>query len=473
MEEALLTKCVMATAFALLAPTPAASGWAEPAMPEPVPALALSGPTRLTAPDGDVEWLFGSSLAVNDQYVVIGARWADHIRGAVYVYRRLPAGETESPRLALMGRLVGADVVRGFGWSVAISGSTVAVGSTSDVTSRGRGEAYVFDLTNLGPDLSEQVRIPTPPRAGGFGSTIALAGDLLVVGGPRSDVERGAAFVYRRPSTGWKDLNPDDVTKLKAPEAQFGSRFGASVATDGEVVLVGAPRFDGGDGEGAVFIFAPTTGWSAGTLQPTAVLTALPDYSIGANLALTSRSLIAGAAPLLLPPGHHPATVLVFGKPASGWSSPPFPRLAELWQSDPAPRDVFGGPISTDGRVVAVGAPGDPLGGYEPPGAVYLFVRPTTGWRDHPGSEDLKLTPPQGAMGDRFGSSVGLNSGVLLVGAISETGGGAVSEGAAYAYGIGGDSVLGVPTLAAVGVVTLAALLGFAGMVILMVGRAV
>jgi hypothetical protein len=71
-------------------------------------------------------------------------------------------------------------------------------------------------------------------------------------------------------------------------------------------------------------------------------------------------------------------------------------------------RDGFASSIAVDGKVMVVGAPGTA----EDPGAVYVFERDGAGrW-----NERAKLLAASGAAGDRFGRSLALKGGVLLVG---------------------------------------------------------
>ena len=70
--------------------------------------------------------------------------------------------------------------------------------------------------------------------------------------------------------------------------------------------------------------------------------------------------------------------------------------------------DAFGHALATDGKLLAVGAPG----AEQRRGAVYIFERDPSGrW-----IERAKLTADDAAAGDRFGRSLALRGGVLLAG---------------------------------------------------------
>lgn len=433
--------------------------------------LDLSGPVRITAPapDGGVEWLYGSSLAVSAEHVVVGARWADGVvstSGAAYVYDRQPGLNGEPPRLRLVAKLSGDGETRGFGWTAAISGAAVAVGGPSHISHRsGRGSVYLFDVSQGASSLD--VRIPAPPFASSFGQDVALSDTLLAVADRGADIGRGAVYLYRRPSAGWSALDPTRYTKLEAPaEPQSGRRFAYSVVLDGDTVFVGSPFFDTGDnGLGAVFVFEPPPGgWEPGTVTNSSILTWLPNSRLGGRLAVFGRQLLVTAADQR--EGNTPfrGAVLLFERPGADWSHLPALPSAVLTPSDPNRRASFGSSLATIGAAIVVGAPGDPVGGFEPPGAVYLFLEPDSGWADHVGHEELKVTPAAGLTGDRFGSSVALDDGALFVGAITDSGDGVLAQGAAYLYGIRLSSVLEIPAMTPWGATALAALVVLVGL---------
>ncbi|MCH7597119.1 MAG: hypothetical protein IID35_11260, partial [Planctomycetes bacterium] len=101
-------------------------------------------------------------------------------------------------------------------------------------------------------DLQQSVELltPSPTEAVGFGRSVAIDGDFLVVGA-QNDPPAGAAYVYRFLGTGWTHQ-----AKLTVPGLPDGARFGYSVDIDGNVILVGARNDDGAaPGSGAAYIF--------------------------------------------------------------------------------------------------------------------------------------------------------------------------------------------------------------------------
>jgi hypothetical protein len=92
-----------------------------------------------------------------------------------------------------------------FGSAVALSGDTLLVGAPYAGLNE-RGEAYVFSRSNGA--WIEQARLLAPPAIAldfdHFGASVAIEGDLAVVGAPEARAnDSGAAFVYRRVGTTW------------------------------------------------------------------------------------------------------------------------------------------------------------------------------------------------------------------------------------------------------------------------------
>src|SRR5690606_12045856 len=92
-----------------------------------------------------------------------------------------------------------------------------------------------------------------------FGFSVAISGDVIVVGAYNEDSSQitvtngatassdnsasnaGAAYVFVRSGTTWSHQ-----AYLKAPNAEGSDNFGYSVAISGDTIVVGAPQEDGG-----------------------------------------------------------------------------------------------------------------------------------------------------------------------------------------------------------------------------------
>lgn len=296
-------------------------------------------------------------------------------------------------------RLLASDGLVGdcFGFSVAVQGDLAAVGAPYH-GSADEGAVYVFVRTH--GMWMESARI-TANDATYFGASVALDGDRVVVGAYREDFYRGAAYVFVRSGTTWSE-----EAKL-TPDSSGPVRYGWSVALAGDTCAVGSLEYPSG---GAVFVY--TREGSAWLLQER--LDAPSNQAggdFGISCALEDGTLLVGAREGL-PTMSNGGSVFVYDRRASDWA-----LTARVNAPDAAAGAYFGWAVDIDHDRIAVGAVerelhGSPLGPYPGPGSAYLFARDGESW-----SCEAKLTAGDGALGDDFGHSVALEGGLLAAGA--------------------------------------------------------
>jgi hypothetical protein len=242
---------------------------------------------RLTAGDAALGDLFGRSVAISGNTVVVGAPGEGAAAGAAYVFIRDVTDWTQQKKLIADDRAAN-DM---FGVAVAISGDTVAVGADVDNgVFPDSGSVYVFVRgAGLWP---QQQHLTAPDAALGdnFGGSVALSGDTLVVGAASDDdvvhgTSCGSAYVYVfvRPAEVWSQS-----AKLTAADAADYHRFGASAAISGDTVVVGA------EGDGSAYVFVHGGGaWT----QRTKLVPADGGggNGFGCSLAISGNSLVVGA----------------------------------------------------------------------------------------------------------------------------------------------------------------------------------
>lgn len=267
-----------------------------------------------------------------------------------------------------------------------------------------------------------------------FGFSVAVAGDIVVVGAKEDDVganeDQGSAYVFVRPAGGWG--TGTQAAKLVASDGAAGDQFGISVAVSGNDVFVGSWNDDnsGLGGPGSVYVFTkPAGGWS-GTLTQTARLEASDRQAgdlLGAAVAASGGVLVAGA-PFDDDPLNAQGSVYVFVRPPGGWQNAT--EAAKLKASDAAATDRFGSAVAVEGNTIVIGAYLDDVGGAGDQGSVYVFE--SAGWLG-PMTETAKLTNSDGLGGDAFGYSVAVDGGTVVSGAILH-GTQGLARGAAYVF---------------------------------------
>ena len=298
--------------------------------------------------------------------------------------------------------------------SVSVSGDTAVIGAVGDDDKgSGSGSAYVFMRAADGA-WSQQAKLTADDGAEGdwFGHSAAVDGDTAVIGAVRDNDGdfSGSAYVFVRAADGaWRQQ-----AKLTAADSAAWDYFGMSVAVNGGTAVIGADHDDDrGSNAGSAYVFVRGTN---GRWSQQAKLTA-PDGTaenrFGGSVSASGGTTVIGAS----------GSAYVFVRAADGtWM-----QQAKLTASDGAAGDSFGSSVSVSGGTAVIGAYEDDDKG-EDSGSAYVFVRAADGtW-----SQQAKLTAPDGAAGDWFGS-VAVNGDTVVIGAAGDDDKGDDS-GSAYVF---------------------------------------
>lgn len=241
-----------------------------------------------------------------------------------------------------------------------------------------------------------------------FLGPVGISGNTVVVGAFGVNGKQGEAYIFVEPASGWTNMT--ETAKLTASDGLAGDGFGSSVAIDGNTVVIGAPGANGN--QGAVYVFVePANGWT--NMMQTAKLTASNGVSgdqLGYSVSISNNTVVAGADSAASGAG----AAYVFVKPVGGWTSAT--QRAELTASDGAVSDFLGVSVAVSGSMVVAGAPNATHSGNNAgTGAGYVFVRPSQGWANT--TETAKLTVSPAKDGQGLGSSVALSPTTAVLGA--------------------------------------------------------
>ena len=126
-----------------------------------------------------------------------------------------------------------------FGTSVAIHGDLVVVGAQRDDDNGSEaGAAYIFRRDNFGWRQEAKVVASDGEALDHFGVSVAVSNGTVLVGAENHDGQRGAAYVYVKDGDSWIQQ-----ARLTASVREGGDFFGTSVALDGDTAVVGRPSF--------------------------------------------------------------------------------------------------------------------------------------------------------------------------------------------------------------------------------------
>jgi uncharacterized repeat protein (TIGR02543 family) len=379
----------------------------------------------LKAQNADPNDIFGVSLALDGDWLVIGAtNEASNATGvdqsasnnsvlsagAAYIFRRTAGVWSQYAYL----KASNTKQLNYFGKSVAISGNTVVVGADyenslfpnnqADNTGFLVGAAYVFTYDPMIGNWSQQAYLKASDLANSdsFGYSVSIDGDTIVVGAPTkragADLSAGAAYVYTRTGTTWTEQ-----AKLVSSSLFKDERFGYAVSVSGSSIAIGAPGqgtpYNVNDNcaqrvaglraldAGAVFIF--TRSGSAWTQQ-----TCLKDVDrttqFGVSLQLLGNDLIVGSGKgYQLATGVNPFSTdptlnqfphaTLYRRAGSAWSV-----VTTFQAANEDDGDAFAFAVGISGNTVVAGAPGEassvgginstPNNSAPSAGAAYVFI---------------------------------------------------------------------------------------------------
>ncbi|MCW5977458.1 MAG: hypothetical protein KIT09_05245 [Bryobacteraceae bacterium] len=374
--------------------------------------------------------------------------------GAAYVFVRSDGAWTQQAYL----KASNTDAGDLFGSSVAISGDTIVVGAygeasnakgingnQNDNSAPRAGAAYVFVRNGGAWSQQAYLKASNTDANDFFGIAVTLSGDTIVVGaageasgarainGNQSDngaVGAGAAYVFVRSGSTWSQQ-----AYLKASNADPGDSFGSSVAISGETVVVGAAGEAGsGSGNqndnsaraaGAAYVFVRSSGaWSQEAYLKADNASA--ECMFGKAVAVSDNTILVGAPQ---ENAKFTGAAYVFARSGSAWS-----RQAHLKPTNTEAGDYsyFGSTVAVSGDTAIVGAPGAAAGAAKQngsaalgTGAAYTYARVAGAWY-----QVAHLKASNGDVGDLFGASLAFSGDTIAVGAFAEAG---------NARGVGGD----------------------------------
>jgi hypothetical protein len=274
--------------------------------------------------------LFGESVAISGTTVVVGALLHAKGAGRAYVFIGTGAGWTQ------VAELKGSDTVAGdeFGWSVAVSGTTILAGSD-------HGQVYVFTKTASGWKQVSELEGADTVAGDFFSNSVAISGTTAVVGAESHAASAGRAYVFTKTASGWKQ-----TAELEGADTVAGDTFGNSVAISGTSVVVGA--YAHAKSAGRAYVFAKTgTGWTqAAELKGSDTVA---NDNFGGSVAISGTTAVVGA----WLHAKHAGRAYVFAKTGTGWT-----QAAELKGSDTVAGDLFGSSVAISGTTAIVSAAG-------------------------------------------------------------------------------------------------------------------
>jgi len=246
------------------------------------------------APDAKPGDAFGQSIALTENHLVIGAPRNDALgndAGAAYLYTR------ENDTWRYQTKITASDGVAGdlFGISVAIDGNTILVGADlHDEKAENAGAVYVYVLDDNQWQQQAKLMASDGGKTDIFGVRVALSENTALVSARRDDVEElgtdaGSAYIFVRDGNTWSQQ-----VKLISPDGQADDRFGRGVALSPDTAIISAMNHDAnGKDTGALYVYKYG---SAGWIYTSKFVanSSMPDDKFGWSVGLSNGVAVIG-----------------------------------------------------------------------------------------------------------------------------------------------------------------------------------
>ena len=309
-----------------------------------------SNENKIIASDGTLFDLFGNSVAVGNERIVVGAVGdnvgANSNQGSAYIF------DLNGTELAKITASDGA-VNDNFGYSVSVGNGRIVVGATGDNSNQ--GSAYIFDL-----DGTQLAKITASDGAVNdyFGAAVAIGNGRIVVGAyadSDNGYSSGSAYIF--------DLNGTQLAKITASDGAVLDRFGELVAVGNGRIVVGVYNDDdNGFNSGSAYIFD----LDGTQLAKITASDGAANDNFGYSVAVDNGRIVVGAWNNN-DYGSFSGSAYIFNLNGT--------QLAKITASDGAAGDRFGAAVAIGNGRIVVGAYLDDDNG-DSSGSAYIYETP-------------------------------------------------------------------------------------------------
>jgi hypothetical protein len=292
---------------------------------------------------------FGWSVAVSGNTIVVGTYSGDK----TYIFARTGGSWSLQQILGVSGTVAIDDD------TLLVANPNADVAESSGSFLAQAGMAWIWTRKDNAWSLVQALTASDPRERGLFGTSGALRRDTIVLGASRDSTvvqESGAAYVFTRQGQTW-----EEVQKLRPSNPELNAAFGTAVALEEDTIVVGAPGNEDFTGIGSAYAFSR----AGGNWRQAQRLSASKGFSLdrfGLSVALSGNRLVVGQVGQIV--GQPVGGVYVFAQHGVRWK-----EVARLTINSNEP-DFFGSPVSVSGNDVLVGDDTqNGIGG----GTAYLF----------------------------------------------------------------------------------------------------
>ncbi|MBN1561435.1 T9SS type A sorting domain-containing protein [candidate division KSB1 bacterium] len=321
----------------------------------------------------------------------------------------------------------GGEATQLFGSSVAIDQNTIFVGAPGCCNDdQYRGALHVFERSGHTWLQVQKIESPDEDSYDLFGYSLATSGPHAIISAQGDGISNplsGAIYFYEQQDDAWVP-----GARFISPQSMPRDKFGVAVDIDGSYAIVGAPQGGGRlptCGSACIYRYVDGEWQLDDVIYPT---DGTPHDNFGCAVAISGQQVVVGAAGSSAKPTGAPQKVkktgsaYIYERHKYGWR-----QVSKLSPVDGHAGNLFGCSVGIDGDYAIVGACQDNVADFHS-GSAYLYKRVDSQWID-----DIKFTAVDADSGDFFGSAVALYQDYIIIGAPGVDGFGK-NSGAVYSY---------------------------------------
>lgn len=298
---------------------------------------------NIFAPDANVGHYFGQSVALNENYALIGAdgahnEFTNNDSGAAYLFKNINGIWTFSQKFIEPENY---GTYSYFGFSVDINDDYAIYGSTN-------GTAVVYKRN--GEEWKRQLLFPHN-YGSKFGYSVAIDSSNIVVSNPDGNLnDTGAAWVFNKTGNGASETWAE-VSKITPSDGYYRGKFGYDVDISGNHIIIGAwTNAANYYGRSGAYIYQyENNGWvEKQKLIPNGMDTIINHFGKSVSIY---KNIVAVAAPEEINAKVVEGAVYIFEKNSNIWE-----QQAKITSPDTTRFGRFGSSIDLHDNKIIIGA---------------------------------------------------------------------------------------------------------------------
>ena len=327
---------------------------------------------KLTANDEANDDHFGRSVAINAQYIVVGATEEDEKAkdgGSAYLF-----AYDKNNTITQLQKIQPSTLSENehFANSIALEGRYVLIGANNDDTiAQDSGKAYLFYIGFDNNITLVDTLAPNDLEANDwFGMSVAMSEKYIVIGTPNKDdkaTNSGGAYLFSL-----ENNQTTQIQKIIPFDGEEEDYFGWSVGLDNTHIVIGSYKNDAKDFDsGAVYVYNINTNKTISLLQKITPFDGKNGDYFGYSVAINNPYIVAGA----YGENNQSGCAYTFKIQANNTIT----QLAKLEATIPQENNLFGYSLAFSQNNILIGAPKRAEGGFtylfdtEPVSQIYLY----------------------------------------------------------------------------------------------------